>query len=279
VSALSYYPELKSQDRDFRFVQAANRILPEVSETTAARVVKSLERRGAHVHLNTHVVSAVNGRVLLSTGEQFESNIIVWAAGNGANPIIAKHTDLPVDSRGFLMVRADLRVGTEDRLITDVWGAGDDASVPDLSGDWPTGRTVPNAQNAIRQGRLLAGNIVASLRGRSTKRYFHRNLGTVATLGMGSGAFQSGRIGFIGFFAWLIHRAYHLYAVPTWERKLRVLAGWSVSALFSRDIVSIEDAQRPTAAFVRGGMPEHHTTLIHDESTRNQVADTAGIAN
>ena len=70
---LRYYPELKLQDLDFRLVQSANRILPEVSEKTAARVLKSLERRGAHVRLNTRVVSAVNGRVVLSTGEQFES--------------------------------------------------------------------------------------------------------------------------------------------------------------------------------------------------------------
>jgi NADH dehydrogenase len=275
---LRYYPELKLQDLDFRLVQSGNRILPEVSEKIAARVLKSLERRGAHVHLNTRVVSAVNGRVVLSTGEQFESNIIIWAAGNGANPIIAKHTDLPVDSGGFLIVRADLRVGTDDRLIKDAWGAGDDASVPDLSGDSSTGRTVPNAQNAIRQGRLLGANIVACLRGRTPKQYFHRNLGIVATVGMGSGAFQSGRIGFVGFFAWLIHRAYHLYAVPTWERKFRVSAGWLVSAFFGRDIVSIEDAQRPTAAFVRGGMPQHHTTFIYDESTTNEAADTVSIA-
>jgi NADH dehydrogenase len=215
----------------------------------------------------------VNGRVVLSTGEQFDTNIIVWAAGNRANPIIAKHTDLPVDSRGFLIVRPDLRVGTEDLVIKDAWGAGDDACVRDLAGDSTTGSVVPNAQNTVRQGRLLAANIVATLRGRPTRQYFHRNWGTVATLDIGSGAFQSGRIGFVGFLAWLIHRAYHVYAVPTWDRKVRVLAGWSVSALFGRDIVSIEDTQHPTAAFVRDRISEHHTTFMYNESTKNEVVD------
>jgi NADH dehydrogenase len=169
-------------------------------------------------------------------------------------------------------------VGTEDLVVKDAWGAGDDASVPDLAGDSPTGRVVANAQNAVRQGRLLAANIVASLRGRPTRQYFHRNLGTIATLGMGKGAFQSGRIGFTGFLAWLIHRAYHLYAVPTWERKVRVLAGWLVSVLFGRDIVSTEDAQHPRAAFVGGGIPEHHTAFVCDESTKTEVMDNASIA-
>lgn len=92
---------------------------------------------------------------------------------------------------------------------------------------------------------------------------------------MGRGAFQSGRIGFVGFFAWLIHRVYHLYAVPTWERKVRVSTGWLVSALFGRDIVSLEDAQHPRAAFVLGGIPKHHTTFMCDKSTTNEVLDTA----
>ena len=267
---LRYYPELKLEDLDFRLVEAANRILPEVSEKTAARIVKSLERRGAHVHLNTHVMSAVNGRIALSTGEQFDANVIVWAAGNSANPVVARHTDLPVDSGGFLVVRADLRVGTEDNVVEDAWGAGDDASVPDLSGGSPAGRVATNAQNALRQGRLLAANIVESFRGGPTRPYLHRNLGTIATLGMGRGAFQSGRIGFTGVLAWFFHRVYHLYAVPTWELKVRVLAGWLASAGFGRDIVSIEDEHHPRAAFERAGYPRRSSDRANPAETGKQ---------
>ena len=272
---LRYYPELKREDLDFRLIQAANRIMPEVSEKIAARVVKSLEDRGARVQLNTHVVSAVNGRVTLSTAEEIDANLVVWTVGNNANPIIAKHTDLPIDSRGYLAVRADLRVGTEDAFIENAWGAGDDASMPDLSGESPTGKVIPNAQNALRQGRLLALNIVASLRGKPIRQYVHRNLGTIATLGMGRGAFQSGRIGFIGVLAWLIHRAYHLYAVPTLERKVRVMAGWLASLRFGRDIVSVEDVRHPRAAFVQAGIPQQHSLFVCNESRTNAVAETA----
>jgi NADH:ubiquinone reductase (H+-translocating) len=272
---LRYYPELKREDLDFRLIQAANRIMPEVSEKIAARVVKSLEDRGARVQLNTHVVSAVNGRVTLSTGEEVDANLVVWTVGNNANPIIAKHTDLPIDSRGYLVVRADLRVGTEDAFIENAWGAGDDASMPDLSGESPTGKVIPNAQNALRQGRLLAANIVASLRGKPIRQYVHRNLGTIATLGMGRGAFQSGRIGFIGVLAWLIHRAYHLYAVPTLERKVRVMAGWLASLRFGRDIVSVEDVRHPRAAFAQAGIPQQHSLFVCNESRTNAVAETA----
>jgi NADH:quinone reductase (non-electrogenic) len=249
ASALRYYPELNAKELDFRLVQADRRILPEMSERLADCVTSSLEKRGARVHLNSQVVSAVHGNVVLSTGHQFETDLIVWAAGNEANPLIARHTDLPIDSRGFLMARADLRVGTKDSWIEDAWAAGDNASVPDLSGESPTGRVLPNAQNAVRQAHLLSVNVVASLRSQPAKQYYHRNLGTVATLGQGRGAFQSRRFGFAGTSAWLIHRAYHLYAMPTWERRMRILAGWLVSAAFGRDMVPLEDARHPRAVF------------------------------
>ena len=47
-----------------------------------------------------------------------------------------------------------------------------------------------------------------------------------------------------------MHRGYHVLAVPTWERKIRVLAVWCTAALFGRDIVSLASAQHPREAFL-----------------------------
>ena len=267
TALLRFYPKLRLNELDFRLVEAQRRILPEVSENPAAKVVRSLEQRGAHIHVNTQIVSATNGHVVLSSGDEFDSNLIVWTTGNAANPIVAKHTDLPVDDRGFLLVRADLRIGTPTVPVPDAWGAGDNAFVTDLSVDIAGVRTVPNAQHAVRQGKLLAANIVAALRGEPTKNYIHKSLGIVATLGIGQGVFQSGRIAITGFPAWLMHRGYHVLAVPTWERKVRVLAVWLTALMFGRDITSLESAQHPRAAFVSGGDPDAQRITresIHD---------------
>jgi NADH dehydrogenase len=253
TALLRFYPKLRFEELDFRLVQAQARILPEVSDEIAAKVVRSLEQRGARVHLNTHALSIADGHVVLSSGEEFDSNIIVWTTGNAANPVVAKHTDLPIDERGFLVVRPDLRVGTATTPVPDAWGAGDDAAIEDLSVNVPGVRTVPNAQHAVRQGKRLASNIVATLRGKPTKSYIHKNLGVVATLGIGHGVFQSGRMAVTGFPAWLMHRGYHVLAIPTWERKIRVLAVWLTALVFGRDIASLEAAHRPRAAFVSGG--------------------------
>jgi NADH dehydrogenase len=242
------YPEIDPAELGFHLVEARDRILPEVTDEPGRWVVRSLEKRGARVHLNAQVVSAVDGHVVLSNGEEFDSDLIVWTVGNAATAMVRNHTDLPVNERGMLVVRADLRVGTETDPVPDAWGAGDDAAVPDLAvpGTW----TVPNAQHAVRQGKLLANNIVASIRGREPKQYKHHSLGTVATLGLGRGIFQYKRIVIKGLPAWLMHRGYHVLAVPTWERKIRVLAIWLSAAVFGRDIVSLASVQDPRRAFV-----------------------------
>jgi NADH dehydrogenase len=155
------YPELDPAELRFHLIEAGQRILPEVTDRPGQWVVRSLEKRGARVHLGATVLSALDGHVVLSTGEEFDSELIVWTVGNAANPMVRSHTDLPINARGMLVVRSDLRVGTENEPIPDAWGAGDDAAVPDLAAGRPGATTVPNAQHAVRQGKLLAGNITA----------------------------------------------------------------------------------------------------------------------
>lgn len=259
TSLIRRYPELNPAELRFHLVEARDRILPEVSDRPGRWVVRSLEKRGARVHLNTQVVSARDGHVVLSTGEEFDCDLIVWTVGNDATPVVRSHTDLPVDGRGMLIVRADLRVGTDSEPVPDAWGAGDDAAVPDLAAGRPGAATVPNAQNAVRQGKLLASNIVATLRGRKTRRYVHHSLGTVATLGLGQGIFEYRRVVIKGLPAWLMHRGYHVLAVPSWERKIRVLAVWLTAAVSGRDIVSLAAAQDPRREFVTGGQLTEHS--------------------
>ncbi|GAA2332078.1 NAD(P)/FAD-dependent oxidoreductase [Streptomyces kunmingensis] len=249
------YPELGADELQFHLIEARGRILPEVGDRPGEWVVRTLEKRGARVHLNTQLVSAEHGHVVLSSGEEFETGLLVWSAGNASNPVVRNHTDLPVDERGLLTVRADLRVGTETAPVENVWAAGDDASVPDLAVHRPGAHTVPNAQHAVRQGKRLAKNILATLRGRDTRDYVHHSLGVVATLGLGRGIFQYRRLVIKGFPAWLMHRGYHVLAVPTWERKVRVLAVWATAVLYGRDIVSLASVQQPREAFVSHGNP------------------------
>jgi NADH dehydrogenase len=246
---LKRYPELSESDLAFHLVEATGRILPEVTDKPGQWVVKLLEKRGAQVHLNCTMTSAADGHVVLSDGSEFDSELIVWTAGNAATRLLRNHTDLPHNQRGLVQVRADLRIGTGDEIVPDAWAAGDDAAVPDLTSSTPGAYTVPNAQNAVRQGKLLAQNLVRSMRGREPKDYVHHSLGAIATLGLGTGIFQYRGIVIKGLPAWLMHRGYHVLAVPTWDRKVRVLSIWAASFFYGRDIVSLASVQTPREAF------------------------------
>jgi NADH:ubiquinone reductase (H+-translocating) len=250
ASALvKYYPQVTFNDTHFHLIEAMGRIMPEVSLKTSEWVLKDLAKRGASVHLDTQVTGAVGGNVELSTGEVIPSDLIIWTAGVMANPTVVRGGDLPVEERGRILTRADLRVGSEEEIVEGAWAAGDVSAVPDLSGGGIGGYCVPNAQHAVRQAKLLAKNLVAVLRGELPREYFHKNLGAVAGLGLYNGVFQSGNLALKGIIAWVAHRGYHGLAMPSWERKFRVLWGWWNNLWLRRDIVNLQAVQDPRYVF------------------------------
>jgi NADH dehydrogenase len=248
-SLLEQYPGLTIDDTQFHLIEAMGRIMPEVSLKTSHWVLKNLAQRAATVHLDTQLTSAVDGRIELSTGETFESDLIIWTAGVMANPVV-RNTDLPVEERGRLRAQAELRVVDETGAVVEgAWAAGDVAAVPDLTGGGVGGFCVPNAQHAVRQGKQLAKNLAAALRGEAPKQYIHQNLGAVAGLGLWVGVYQWRNLAIKGWIAWIMHRGYHGLAVPMWERKLRVFSGWIGHFFLGRDMVSLAARETPKAYF------------------------------
>lgn len=245
---LRFYPELTFDDTHFHLIEAMGRIMPEVSLETSQWVLANLDQRGAKVHLNTQLQSAVNGKIELSTGESFESDVIVWTAGVMAHPFV-RNTNLPLDERGRITAKASLQVVDGEKVVEGAWTAGDVSAVPDLSGGGVGGFCVPNAQHAVRQAKLLAKNLVAAIRGEGIRDYVHYNKGAVAGLGVGVGVFQYKKLAIKGFIAWCMHRGYHGLAMPMWERKIRVFAGWVWNFVLRRDIVGISATRKPRLAF------------------------------
>jgi NADH dehydrogenase len=243
------YDTISFDDTHFHLIEAMGRIMPEVSLPTSQWVLRDLDSRGATVHLDTQLSSAVDGKIELSTGESFESDLIVWTAGVMANPVV-RGTDLPIEERGRLRAQADLRIVDENgEVVPEAWAAGDVSAVPDLTGAGVGGFCVPNAQHAVRQGKLLAKNVVAELRGEKPRDYFHKNLGAVAGIGLYRGVYQYRKLAFKGFVAWFMHRGYHGLAMPMWERKARVFGNWIINFLFRRDLVGIPARDVPREAF------------------------------
>ena len=273
-SMLRQFPTLSVEDTHFHLVEAMDRIMPEVSEKTAQWVVRNLESRHCHIHLDTQLVSAVKGRLELSNGEHVDTDLVIWTAGVKAATMLGG-SGIPLDSRDRITAQADLRVVDGDEIVDGLWTAGDVAAVPDLTGGGVGGYCVPNAQHAVRQGKLLAKNIVAVLRDEKPKDYFHKNLGAVAGLGLGVGVFQSGPIALTGFVAWIAHRGYHGLAMPMWERKVRVFSDWMLQLFWGRDTSSIRKVQRPREFFEEFATRPAAAAKSGPKRTRKAVSQTA----
>jgi NADH dehydrogenase len=238
--ACRYYPNLEPHEMRWVMVEAANRVMPEVSVALASYTVDRLIERNIDVRLSTRLESAVGGHIVLSDGTEFDADILVWTAGVKAHPLLAK-SDLPVDDKGRLKCKANLAV---DGLV-GVFSAGDCAAVPDLSKDDPNALTGPSAQHAVRQAAVLGDNLARFVNGQELKVYKHAYVGSVASLGLYRGVAELYGVKVKGILAWFLHRSYHVSRMPTFNRKVRVLADWTAALFFPREVVSLGQLQMP----------------------------------
>ncbi len=243
--ATRYYDNIQPEDMRWVLVEATNRILPEVGPELGQYTVEQLRKRNMDIKLETRLESCEKGHVILSDGEEFESDTIVWTAGVKANPQLAR-TDFPLDEKGRVKCRADLRIEGLD----DAWSAGDNAAVPDLTSE--TGAyCAPNAQHAVRQAHRLAANILRVVDGQEPQNYEHKYVGSVASLGLHKGVAQLYGVKVKGWPAWFLHRTYHVSRVPTFNRKARVILDWTLALFFRREVTSLGSLQMPNEEFRR----------------------------
>ncbi|MET7746465.1 NAD(P)/FAD-dependent oxidoreductase [Streptomyces sp. NPDC005385] len=246
-----YYHNIQPEDMKWILVEASNRILPEVGEEMGKYTVTELRRRNIDVRLDTRLDSCADRVAVLDDGARFPTRTVVWTAGVKPHPILAA-TDLPLNERGRLLCTPQLTVDGAPHA----WAAGDAAAVPDVTAE-PGKKTAPNAQHAVRQARVLGDNLAHTLRGEPLDTYSHKYVGSVASLGLHKGVAHVYGRKLKGYPAWFMHRVYHLSRVPTFNRKARVLAEWTLAGLFKREIVSLGSLEHPRAEFelAAGGKP------------------------
>ena len=253
---VSTVDSVEQEDVRFILVEGSRRILPELTEELSGYGLEQLRERGIDVRLNTFLNSCVDGHVVLSDGTEFDADTIVWTAGVKAAPVLQTASDLPIDARGRVTALPTLQVARDGAPFEGAWAAGDCAAVPDLTSEDPEATCAPTAQHAVRQAKLLADNLVAVLaagdeNGVPLKSYAHANLGTVASLGIGKGVARIMGRDLRGFTAWTAHRGYHVYAMPTLNRKVRIMMDWLAAVVFRRDLASFGSVAAPGAAFAQ----------------------------
>jgi hypothetical protein len=121
----------------------------------------------------------------------------------------------------------------------NVWAIGDCAFVPDLRNEGKS--HPPTAQHAIREGQIVAENIVATLSGRSLRAFSFKTIGLLASIGRRMGVARIFGFNFSGFFAWWMWRTVYLSKLPGLDKKVRVAFDWTLDLLFPKDVCAVYD--------------------------------------
>jgi NADH dehydrogenase len=254
AQAIQLYPRCRAHGMRWVLAEARQRIMQEVPATLSEFAEGELRRRGIEVRTGTTLREVTGHGAALSDGETVPARTVVWTAGVKPSPVVAR-LGLPLDREGRIVVDRTMRVDP-GRLPAPreasgvsgagaVWAIGDSAAVPDSSR--PGQPCPPTAQHAIRQGRQVARNVVATLGGGRARPFRYRTKGVVAELGQREAVAITLGIRWRGFPAWLIARTYHLLLMPGTGRRLRLLVDWNVALVFGRDASSPGVLGSPTS--------------------------------
>jgi NADH dehydrogenase len=259
--ALRFYPNLREEMLRVVLVHPGAVILPELGEQLGAYAQQKLAARKVEISLNTRVTGISESGVELSDGSALPTKTLVWTAGTSPNPLLEK---LPCPKeRGRLLVNECLEVPE----WPGVWALGDCALVPDRrSGKF----CPPTAQHALREGKVLAENLVATIRGGRKKPFEFTTIGQLATIGRRTGVANIMGVNFSGFLAWWLWRTIYLSKLPRVEKKVRVALDWTLDLLFSKDLVQFVTLRAPTMS-----RPENASRLADRMHTSSPTSEGA----
>jgi NADH dehydrogenase len=235
--ATRHYKHLSNAQIRVVLVHPGPSILPELGDRLGAYTRKKLAARGVEIRVNTRVAAVRDGNVELNDGTLIETCTLIWTAGTSAHPLCS---DLPCpNERGRVKVDEFMQV----EGWPGVWALGDCAVVPDPA----TGKPYPpTAQHAIRQGKVLAGNIAAALDGGKKRPFRFATLGLLAAIGRRAGVANILGMQFSGFIAWFLWRSIYLSKLPRLEKKARVAIDWALDLFFSKDLVQFQTSRSAT---------------------------------
>jgi NADH:quinone reductase (non-electrogenic) len=230
-----YYPKIRAEEITFHIVELKDRVLPEMPVEMGEYAERVLRRRGFQVHLGTPMKEVREGGVLIGEDGTFiPARTVIWTGGVQPSALVGE-AGLDVDRAGRAVVGPTMATSREG-----VWAIGDCARIPNVETDGEY--HAPTAQNAVREGKRLARNVMASIDRRPDRvePFRYRTIGTLASIGHRTGVGEVFGIRVRGWIAWFMWRGYYWSRVPGIGGKARVVLDWFLTALFGSDPVQLK---------------------------------------
>jgi NADH dehydrogenase len=227
AAALRHYGlEVFDESRlQITLIEAGPRILPALPERLAEAAHEELEALGVEICTGVRVTEAVPHAILTADGRRIEADLMVWAAGVKAPPVLAG-LGLEVNRNAQLLVRDTLQTLEDER----VFAIGDCCSYTPAGADRPV---PPRAQAAHQMATSVFRNLGRLMDGRPLRPFVYHDHGSLvslsrySTVGSLMGNLVGGRMAIEGRLARFVYTSLyrmHLIAIHGWLKGLALLA-------------------------------------------------------
>ncbi len=223
------YPSINANRFRVYLLDALPHILPELDPGLRRVARGQLSARDIEVMTNALAEEVTESCVKLKDGRQIATENVIWTAGARPNEKLEKFGIPLVEKTNGAKVDEYFRVEGYD----NVWAIGDNATVPDGDG----GFVPPNAQAAVKEGKLLARNILAEIDGEGLKPFEFKSQGQLIDLGSHFAVNDVFGIKFSGALAAIFWRGTYLVRLESPQNRVRQALDWALE-FFSRPTVA-----------------------------------------
>lgn len=213
------YPEIEDFNAHIYLVDAGKALLGPMSTVAQQEAQKVLEKLGIKVILGTAVKDYVDGKVILSTGDEIVTKTLIWTSGVIGREIPGLPAEVIGRGRRVLVDEFN-----QVKDVPNVYALGD-ICFQTADPAYPNGHP-QLAQVAIQQGQNLAKNIIAKEDSRTLKAFKYVNKGSMAVIARYKAVVDLPSFSFKGLFAWFTWLLIHLVPIAGFRNKWKLFSNW-----------------------------------------------------
>jgi NADH dehydrogenase len=227
-----YYPKIGDDEVRCLLVELKDRLLPEMPADMGEYARRKLAARGYRIVLGTPIKEVREDHVVVGEGETIATRTVIWTGGTRPDPLV-RESGVDVDKAGRAVTQVTMQTSEPG-----IFAIGDCAWIPRPQEDGKA--YAPTAQNAVREAKQLADNIMARIDGGELRSFRYETIGTLASIGAYTGVGVVFGVKVRGLLAWFMWRGYYWLRLPGFNRKVRVGVDWLLTLIFGADPVQLK---------------------------------------
>jgi NADH dehydrogenase len=250
----------------------AERVLASFGDQLSGKAAKGLESLGVELQMSSIVTVIDQTGVVVKQGEserRIPARTKIWAAGVEASPLagmLGEATGAEVDRAGRISVLPDCTLPGHP----EVFAIGDMMSLDDLPGV---------AEVAMQQGLHASNTIKRRLRGRDSRPFRYRDLGSMATISRFRAVVSFRGIRLSGFAGWLAWLFVHLAFLTGFKNRLATIPRWAFTFIGNgrpERTITLQQVIARVAIEEAGGRPSARSLTSGGEELNSTEAETRG---